>query len=211
MVRKGKYRIFVTIIINTMTTEEQRIVSDVTLKNREGWKLLYDYYFAALCNYTYRLSNGSELTEDLVQDIFVSLWNSSKTFDSIADLTNYLYRACYNNTLNLIRNNRIHSTILEAVLTEHEEMEEIGHELAVEEEMVRLLHIQIQQLPKEQQKIIRLRLNGGTWDEIAEELNISINTVKTQKSRVFKLLRERLKVVMEMCVLFILMSTLCHP
>ena len=50
----------------------------------------------------------------------------------------------------------------------------------------------IEELPAEQRRIILLRIEGHSWDEIASRLGVSINTVKTQKSRSYKFLREKL-------------------
>lgn len=54
------------------------------------------------------------------------------------------------------------------------------------------MYFHIEELPPEQRRIILLRIEGYTWEEIAERLEISINTVKTQKSRSYKFLREKL-------------------
>ncbi len=65
----------------------------------------------------------SDAVEDLVQEVFISVWEGKRTFSDIKELTNYLYRACYNNTLLYIRNNQIHDTILSS-LAEEEDVED---------------------------------------------------------------------------------------
>ena len=111
----------------------------------------------------------------------------------IKELTNYLYRACYNNTLLYIRNNQIHDTILSSLAEEEGvEDEDMIYALTVKEEIIRQLYCHIEELPAEQRRIILMRIEGYTWEEIAERLDISINTVKTQKTRSYKFLRERL-------------------
>lgn len=64
--------------------------------------------------------------------------------------------------------------------------------LTVKEEAIRQLYFYIEELPAEQRRIILLRIEGHPWDEIASKLGVSINTVKTQKSRSYKFLREKL-------------------
>lgn len=63
----------------------------------------------------------------------------------------------------------------------------------VQEELIRQIYVFIEELPEERKKIILLSLKGHSGNEIAEILGISINTVKTQKNRCFKYLREKLK------------------
>ena len=55
------------------------------------------------------------------------------------------------------------------------------------------LYMYIEQLPSEQKKVILMSIEGYSWDEIAEKLGISVNTVKTHKSRGFKSLRSKLQ------------------
>lgn len=95
--------------------DEQLILSGVNRKNEKAWKSLYEHYYAALCTYVNRILKGSESTEDLVQEVFIAVWRSEKRFDSVQDLTRYLYRACYNNALVFVRNNQIHDTILNSI------------------------------------------------------------------------------------------------
>ena len=133
-----------------------------------------------------------DAVEDLVQEVFISVWEGKRTFSDIKELTNYLYRACYNNTLLYIRNNQIHDSILSSLAEECRQDEDMIYALTVKEEIIRQLYFHIEELPPEQRRIILLRIEGYTWEEIAERLEISINTVKTQKSRSYKFLREKL-------------------
>ena len=92
-----------------------------------------------------------------------------------------------------IRNNQIHDTILSSLAEEESvEDEDMIYALTVKEEIIRQLYYYIEELPSEQRRIILMRIEGYTWEEIAERLDISINTVKTQKTRSYKFLRERL-------------------
>lgn len=166
-------------------------------KKSQSWEALYTRYYAALCAFTARmLNNQSDDVEDLVQDIFLSIWNNERKFENISELTNYLYRACYNNALIHIRNHNIRNSLLPAILNENRlENSQEAYALAVQEELIRQLHFYIQQLPPEQERIISLRLQGHSWNDIAEIMQLSINTVKTQKQRSYKFLREHLSEV----------------
>lgn len=169
------------------------IVAGVNRKDEKTWGDFYDRFYAALCVYVAKMLPVPDAVEDLVQDVFISVWEGKRTFDDIKELTNYLYRACYNNTLLYIRNNQIHDTILSSLAEEdNTQDEDMIYALTVKEEIIRQLYFHIEELPAEQRRIILLRIEGHTWEEIAERLGISINTVKTQKSRSYKFLREKL-------------------
>lgn len=169
------------------------IVAGVNRKDEKTWGDFYDRFYAALCVYVAKMLPVPDAVEDLVQDVFISVWEGKRTFDDIKELTNYLYRACYNNTLLYIRNNQIHDTILSSLAEEdNSQDEDMIYALTVKEEIIRQLYFHIEELPAEQRRIILLRIEGHTWEEIAERLGVSINTVKTQKSRSYKFLREKL-------------------
>lgn len=187
----------------------QAFIAGVNNRDRHRWKELYDRYYVALCSYVSRMLNDdSPDVEDLVQDVFMAIWKNRHEFRNLNELTNYLYRACYNNTLIYIRNNHIHQSILDTLQDEHplDESDE-AYSLAVQEELIRQLHVHIQKLPSEQRRIMVLRIKGYSWNEIAELMNLSINTVKTQKQRSYKFLREHLS---DISWALVILGNPCH-
>lgn len=182
-----------TIIMNH---KEKQILTAINQKNPNGWEFFYEQYYASLCSFVANILKQQEDVEDLVQDIYIAIWEGERTFSDIKELTNYLYRACYNNALLYIRNHQLHNDILEKIQQKKEEekndQEEEFYTLAVKEEVIRQLYNYITELPREQQRIILMRIEGYSWEEIALRLGVSINTIKTQRSRSFKFLRNKL-------------------
>ena len=176
-----------------MAGKDDEIVAGVNDKEKKIWKDFYDRYYSALCSYVSKMSLPSDAVEDLVQEVFISVWEGKRTFSDIKELTNYLYRACYNNSLVYIRNHQVRESILNTIaLNADEADEERIYALTVKEETIRQLYLYIDDLPEEQRKIMLLRVEGFSWDEIATKLGVSINTIKTQKSRSYKFLRDKL-------------------
>ena len=176
-----------------MSDKDDLIVAGVNQKDKGIWRDFYNRYYAALCSYVEKILFLTDAVEDLVQEVFISVWEGKRTFSDSRELTNYLYRACYNNALLYIRNHQIHDSILNGLPQEEDfEDEEMLYALTVKEEAIRQLYFYIEELPAEQRRIILLRIEGHSWDEIASRLGVSINTVKTQKSRSYKFLREKL-------------------
>ena len=175
---------------------EKYILRGVNEKDEKAWRYLFDAYYAALCAYVHKILKNSEHVEDLVQTVFVKLWELPKTFTDMQELTRYLYKACYNNTLIFIRNHKIHDTILRNLAAGEEEEPSASDEiyaLTVREEVIRQLYLYIEKLPTEQKRVILLKIEGHSWEEIAAMLGVSINTVKTHKSRGYKFLKSHLQ------------------
>jgi RNA polymerase sigma-70 factor (ECF subfamily) len=171
------------------------LISKVNNKDAEAYKQLYERYYAALCSYVSQLLDAKVEVEDLVQEVFVAIYEGNHYFADVRELTNYLYKACYNNCLAYVRENKIHNDILSKLAEKmnEEDNDEALYAMTIREELIRQLYDYINELPQEQRRIILLRIEGHEWGEIAEQLGISINTVKTQRARSFKYLRERMK------------------
>lgn len=187
-----RFCIFTTRVTVSMNSRIDSIVVGVNEKDRERWGDFYDRYYAALCTYVSKILPIPVAVEDLVQEVFISVWEGKRIFSDEKELTNYLYRACYNNTLLYIRNHQIHDVALSKMLEAQKEEEDRIYALTVKEEIIRQLYQHINDLPAEQRRIILLRIEGFTWEEIADQLKVSINTVKTQKTRSYRFLRERM-------------------
>lgn len=176
-----------------MALNEQEILRGVNQKDLKAWETLYASYYAALCSYADGIVKDSDTAQDIVQDTLIRIWNSDRTFPDIKELTWYLYRSTYNNALFHLRTQASRQNILRKMVAEEVELPDEQFALTVQEELIRQLYVYIEDLPEERKKILLMSIQGHSGNEIADLLGISINTVKTQKNRGFKYLREKLK------------------
>ena len=162
-----------------MALNEQEILRGVNQKDLKAWETLYASYYAALCSYADGIVKDSDTAQDIVQDTLIRTW--------------YLYRSTYNNALFHLRTQASRQNILRKMVAEEVELPDEQFALTVREELIRQLYVYIEDLPEERKKILLMSIQGHSGNEIADLLGISINTVKTQKNRGFKYLREKLK------------------
>ena len=165
-------------------------------KKREGaWRELYRRFYPALCNYALKIVKDTDVAEDVVQDCFIKIWDSSIRFEDGPSLTAYLYRAVYTRSLNLVRDQGYAQGLYEKwgekVLEEQEEFDPVI-EIAVEEDVVNRFYAIVDELSGQQKDVLLMSMNGDKVKEIAEKLQISENSVKTQKQRAYAYVRERL-------------------
>ncbi|MDR1755665.1 MAG: RNA polymerase sigma-70 factor [Culturomica sp.] len=172
-------------------------IRGINEKSLEAWEELYKNYYPALCSYSENLVKRSDVTQDIVQELLVNLWRSDRLFNTQEELTYFLYKATYNNSLNYLRTCKIQtgilSTIRENTLSEDAPFSDKHFAETIREELLRQLHLHIQKLPPERRRIILLSLEGRKREEIAQILGISPNTVKAQKTCALKTLRDALK------------------
>lgn len=128
--------------------------------------------------------------EDTVQETLVKIWKSNYRFASIQHLTYYLYKSVYNNCISFHRG--VHPKV-EITETMSDTWSDEDFATTVKEEMVRRLYEEIQKLPAQRRKIIMLSIEGKSGKEIAELLNISINTVKASKAKAIDTLKKATK------------------
>ena len=107
-------------------------------------------------------------------------------------MTVYLYSAVWNNALKYLHDRNVEEEWLKHWFEEVGEMSEENFYSVVREELFRKLRELIDRLPEERKKIMLMSLEGKSGEEIACDLNITIHTVKQQKYRAYKFLRELL-------------------
>ena len=161
---------------------------------REGdeqvFRLYYEKYYHALCLWVLRIIREEIAMHDIVQEAFISLWNSRANLESEAHLKMFLYQVVRNRCLNYLKNKKVE----EKYIREYLALEEEGYfeYVVLEEEVHRLIIQEVLLLPEEQRKVVQLHLQGKNNFEIADILHISVNTVKTHKARARKTLRNKL-------------------
>ena len=87
----------------------------------KAWEELYAAYYSVLCSYVNGIIRDRDTAQDIVQDLLVAVWKSTKQFGDMKELTSYLYRACYNNALIYMRNVQIRKEIEQKIVLEMEE------------------------------------------------------------------------------------------
>jgi len=151
------------------------------------FKQIFETHFTALCLFANRFVNNEDLAKDLVQEVFIRIWKAKTHFISEKTIKTYLYLSTRNICLDHIKKEqKVQVTQLTDTLTDENS---IQLEL-LREDTYTLLEEVIKQLPEQAGKIIWLNMNGLSNTDIAEELNISINTIKTHKKSAYKKIRE---------------------
>lgn len=171
------------------------------------FKEFYSKQFATSATFCTQFLNDRALGEDIAQEAFLRLWRkiNEEEYD-IRNLQAFLYTTCRNLCYDYIRT---HAVVLETITPETINILTDG-DLLLDEitrlETVRLIREAIHQLSGRKLDIILLSLSGKSNQEIADALNISINTVKTLKKDAYSQLRILLKD--EILLLFIVFGCL---
>lgn len=170
---------------------DKTIIDQVNAGDKKAFKIVFDSYYNALCAFTYKYIPDQSEIEDIVQDVFISFWEHKKDFNHANAIKAFLFTSTRNNCLNILKHKLVKQKHESALIYELES-EQFFTNHVIEEEAFNLLYREINSLPPSAQKIMLLALKGMKNKEIAEKLNISENTVKTQKKISYVKIKEKL-------------------
>ena len=182
-----------------MIYQEDRPTS---LSVRENFDSIYVNNFSRLFLFAKEYVLFDEEAENIVQDIFLMLWEKKDILRVDVSLTAYLFTLVKNKCIDFLRHRMVEQIYSENIQQEYNEelnvklfaLESFDHNFSSEEQIEILLRNAIDKLPERCRLIfIKSRIEGQKYKEIAEELNLSVNTVEGQISIALKKLREELK------------------
>lgn len=174
-----------------MMTDEQLILLILKSDKQHGFKLLFYRYYRPMCVFGSKYINSIEVVEDIVQEILICLWNC-KTFDRFTNLKSYLFTSVKNKCLSAIRKESPLSLNDSDLIWESDLfIQEDSKELI--EEHISTLNRAISELSPACQEVFKMvAIERLKYREVADELNISINTVKTQVKKAYRLINAKL-------------------
>ncbi len=154
---------------------------------------IYNRYWGKMVSYAVRLTKSEDESADLVQEIFVSLWNRKETLEIKGTLASYLIKSTRNLCLRFIERN-IHPTDFINRLAEHtiDKSQNIEENISLKE-LQEHIYCCVAKLPKKMQEVYLLsRDEQLSYREIAKKLGITEGTVKKQISNSLKIISESL-------------------
>ncbi|GLB53829.1 DNA-directed RNA polymerase sigma-70 factor [Neptunitalea chrysea] len=181
------------------------LLEQISNGNVTAFNLLYKSYWEKLYAFAYRISNGDkEISQQIVQDVFVYIWEKRASL-KVSNLDSYLFQATKFQVYTYYNKRKIDTEYLEenfeAYLTEMNFTEDSP--------IYEILYGAIEKLPEKRKNILLLnKIQGLNIEQIAEQLNISPQTVKNQLGAAIKQLRTELKDVSVLLVLFEFYKTL---
>ena len=181
------------------------IIKQIRKGKQGAFKEVFNHFFHPLSAFAFKFVRDVAVVEDLLQEVFISFWEKRADFDHPAALKSYLYTSVRNRCLNHLKHMAVEKKHESALRYELESPQQVSRHV-VEEETFRLLLSEIKLLPEASREIMILALNGLKNPEIAEELGISVNTVKTQKKIAYAKLKDKLGPRLAMLLLLILIS-----
>ncbi|MGQ8334999.1 RNA polymerase sigma-70 factor [Sunxiuqinia sp. A32] len=177
--------------------------TNLILTNVSSFENFFKRNYALACLVAMKYLKDEQKAEDIVQEVFINLWQKRDELNIHSNLKQYLLNAVRNKSLNLLQREHkfddLTSQNMDGAILEEPDLKFSDEELSVK------ISESIDLLPPQCRKIFMMAyLDNLTYKEIANTLNLSKNTIKTQMGIAYKILRENLKnyFIAQLIVLF---------
>ena len=174
-------------------TEDRELYLKLRDGDEKAFQFLFRKYYSAMCHFANQFLADHEVAEEIVQEMFVKLWEKRSVLNIETSVKHYLFRSVRNHCLNHIQHEKIKKQYANKVL-ESAAQEIDPDDFFLEVDLIKRIEKSIESLPPKRREIFRLsREQGMKYKEIAETLDISVKTVEAQMGLALKYLREELK------------------
>jgi RNA polymerase sigma-70 factor (ECF subfamily) len=190
---------------NDCFIDERELLSRVAAADEDAFRQLFHSHYNKLASFVQKLTKSQNVTEELVQDVFIKVWLHRAELRSIERFDAWMYTTARNHVFNHLkktaREYKKQQAWLQDVATDNPAT--AGQSDAVD--MYSLIEKSIEKLPPQQQKIFKLkRQNGLRNEEIAQQLNISMETVKKHFTLALRFLKDHARHGIEILIVLFL-------
>lgn len=163
------------------SSEEVFILQKLIEGDEDALKYFFDTYYDDLCNFVNSYIQSETFSEDIVQGIFIDLWEKKSSLQKDRPIKSYLYSASKNKSLNHLRNKKVQNKVIDRLKHKIFQTSEGADQYLEFEELKQVLSNAIDNLPSQCKTIYQLSRNDSLSNkEIAHKLGISSKTVENQ-------------------------------
>nr|WP_162988918.1 RNA polymerase sigma-70 factor [Pedobacter schmidteae] len=173
--------------------DENVLLDEIANGSEAAFKTVYDAYFKKLAAYLFKLCKSNDVTEEMVNDVFLKIWKNRSTLNQIISFEAYIFSMVRNKAIDYLRKLAKDTNLIAELTTQiqdsHNNIEEKLDALSLKN----LIEQSLAQLSDQKQKIFKLsKEEGYSHDEIAAELKLSKSTVKNHLSETLKHLKKQI-------------------
>jgi len=181
---------------------ETELLEAIREGDETAFEMTFKEYYQALCRYANSFLSDRDEAEEVVQSAFLGIWEKRSSIVVTISLKAYLYQAIRNRCLNVIKHEKVKQQH-----AQHEAVMSVKHyeatsQTVLSNELEQKIYVAMQALPEQCRLVFKLsRFEELRYQEIADQLNISVKTVENQIGKALKIMREQLRDYLPMILL----------
>lgn len=178
--------------MKSLYSNNEVLIENLKKGKEDAFVNLMNAYHDKLCIYATGLTKDHYTAQDIVQNIFIRVWEQRKKLNPSYNLNNFLHKSIYNEFIDHYRKIKLltpleeeHINQLKTIVSEHKASEI--------DRLVKLVKQEIENLPPKCKSVFTMaKLEGLTYTEIAEHQKITVRTVEMHMSRAFDIIRKKI-------------------
>lgn len=163
----------------------------ISIHEEKAFQLVFEQLYPSLLFFVRKSVPNVEEAEDYVQEAFIKLWDLRTDFSQFHQIQAFLYTCIKNRIINNFQHKKVVERYLAELKNRPMDQEDLS-ECMIQTETYRLFFDALKKLPPKMREVMYGYLDGSTPEEIAQKLEISIETVYSQKQLAIKRLQEML-------------------
>lgn len=184
--------------------DDNSLVQQLIKGNQLAFTTLYKQYGGQAFALSFKYLCNKELAEDAVQNLFMKIWLKREELDVDKPINRFLFTVLRNDLLNILRDSKSNIFVLDDCLELLNYLSDDSDTLQqdLDQEQLDMVRNAVEQLSPQRKKIFAMKVSGKySNQEIADQLNLSINTIKFQYSQSIK----QIKALIRKCAIMLLM------
>jgi RNA polymerase sigma-70 factor (family 1) len=172
-----------------LNTSDSYLIELWRTGNEKAYRALFEKYYYKLHNYTLKLISDKNVSEEIVMDVMLAVWQKKDLLNSNLSLSAYLYRSVKNRLIDHLRKQHVQTVSLEQTAVEPRSSFVTDSRL-LHKELEGLYRNSLNRLPPQKKRIFTMsREEGSSYKEIADRLKLSKNTVENHMVAAIRLLK----------------------
>lgn len=172
--------------------KDKALINSIRNGCYKSYKKVFYLYYDYLCGVSHAIVNDHQASQDIIQNVFIKIWESRNNLEINEPLKNYLFISAKNQSLNYLRSEKIKKGHLDELKNESDTYTPYCN---VEYDELRgYISVCSSKLPDKCRKVFNLsRFEGLSHTEISQQMNISVNTIKVHIGKALLLIRKCLR------------------
>jgi len=186
-----------------LASYERILLEKLKTDDQSAFTIIFTKYYQDLVRFSYSFTRNSDVSEEIVQEVFLKLWENRNSLVIHNSLKSFFLKAVQNRSIDSLRHANVTHKYASVIL-EHPELSENDTEnYILHSELEANFNHALEKIPAQYAEAFRMsRIETLNYQEISQKLGISVRTVEVRISKALSLLREELKDFLLIVILY---------